>query len=403
MEALLSGFLCLLAAKTVFEIYLNRLNAGHVRENRGAVPDALDGVMDEATYEKANAYTLDRLRFARGEAVAGALILALVLSTGFLVWLYEGFTAVFGTGNWGQALVLFCIGFVLGLPSIPFELYEHFKLEEKYGFNKLTPKIWVADKGKELVVNAVLMIPLLALLFYLVKRMPGTWWIVGFGIFFGFSVLMMILYPMLIVPLFNKLEPLAEGELKARLMALADRADFRAETIQVIDGSKRSAHSNAYFTGFGRFRRIVLFDTLMEQLETDEIEAVLAHEIGHYRLGHIPKMLLFSALAGLAGFGVIAAESGIGAVFLLFGLISGTFTFWLSPLMSRWSRKHEYEADAFARRVLGGVQSMVMALRKLTEKNLSNLTPHPLYSAWYYSHPTLVERETALKRDEAPA
>ena len=416
MEILLIAFICLLAAKAGFEIYLNLLNARHVRRHAEAIPDALEGVMDEATYRKANAYTLAKLRFGRWESVTDALVLALVLASGLLVWLYHGFTGYLGSGVWGQATVLFLIGVLLSIPALPLEWYEVFRLEERFGFNKTTPGTWISDKIKGLLINAAIMIPLLALLFFLVKRMPETWWILGFGVFFAFSILMMVLYPMLIVPLFNKLEPLEDGELKSRLMALAERARFHAETIQVIDGSKRSAHSNAYFTGFGRFRRIVLFDTLMEQLEPDEIEAVLAHEIGHYRLGHIPKMLALSAVSGLIGFAVIAwlantpgfltgfgfpAESGIGAVFLLFGLVSGTFTFWLTPLFARWSRKYEYEADAFAKKVLDGMRSMASALRKLSEKNLSNLTPHPLYSAWYYSHPTLVERESALKSDRA--
>ncbi len=227
----------------------------------------------------------------------------------------------------------------------------------------------------------------------------------------------MVLYPMLIMPLFNKLSPLEEGPLRDRLMALSDRAGFKAQTIQVIDGSKRSGHSNAYFTGFGKFRRIVLYDTLIEQLSEEELEAVLAHEIGHYKKGHIPKMIALSALMMLAafwiidvllhssaffeGFGFSPLEVGsignLGIAMLLFSFLGGLVTFWISPLFHGMSRKHEYEADAFARDAVGDWKPLSGALRRLSEKNLSNLNPHPLYSGFHYSHPTLLERERAMK------
>jgi STE24 endopeptidase len=246
----------------------------------------------------------------------------------------------------------------------------------------------------------------------LVRWVGSAWWIWGFALIFGFQLLMMVLYPKLILPLFNKLAPLPEGEQRTRLLALADRTGFRAQTIEVMDGSKRSGHSNAFFTGFGRFRRIVLFDTLVAQLAQDELEAVLAHEIGHYKRGHIPKMLAamaalqlaaFAAVAGLAdapwfnpAFGLPAGA--LAPTFMVFGLCGGLVTFWFSPLGNFISRKHEYEADAFARDAMGSPAPLVGALRKLAQKNLTNLTPHDLYSAIYYSHPTIIERERALAR-----
>ena len=246
----------------------------------------------------------------------------------------------------------------------------------------------------------------------LVRWVGATWWLWGFGLLYGFQLLMLVLYPKLILPLFNKLTPLPAGELRARLLALGERTGFRAQTIEVMDGSKRSGHSNAFFTGFGRFRRIVLFDTLIAQLTPDELEAVLAHEIGHYRRGHIPKMLAVSAVTMLAGFAVVAwlaaspwfnlafgfPPGELAPAFLLFGLLSGSVMFWFTPLMNLFSRKHEYEADAFAREAVGGPGPLLGALRKLAQKNLSNLTPHRWFSAFYYSHPTLVEREAALVR-----
>jgi len=219
-----------------------------------------------------------------------------------------------------------------------------------------------------------------------------------------------VLAPVLILPLFNKFAPLPEGTLRERLLQLAQRTRFRAKSIQVMDGSKRSRHSNAFFTGFGRFRKIVLFDTLVQQLTEPELESVLAHEIGHFKKKHIPKMLIFSAACSLGGFYLVAIlarqewvyrafgfEPGsIVPVLLLGGLLSGVMTFWFSPLAHAWSRRYEYQADAFAAQAMNEPRSLIGALRKLNEKNLSNLTPHPFYSGFYYSHPTLLEREKAL-------
>jgi STE24 endopeptidase len=300
---------------------------------------------------------------------------------------------------------------LLGIPSIPFEWWEQFRIEAKAGFNRTTLGLWLADRLKGLALTLVIGFPLLWALLALVHRAGSSWWIWGFVLVFGFQLAALLLYPRLILPLFNKLSPLPAGELRARLLALGDRTGFRAATIQVIDGSKRSAHSNAYFTGFGRFRRIVLFDTLIAQLAPTELEAVLAHEIGHYRKGHIPKRLALAAVSLLCGFWLIAwlaarpwfngafglPPGALAPAFLLFGLLSGLVTFWFTPLGNLLSRRHEYEADAFAREAMATPEPLVGALRRLAEKNLSNLTPHPWFSAFYYSHPTIVERERALR------
>jgi STE24 endopeptidase len=222
---------------------------------------------------------------------------------------------------------------------------------------------------------------------------------------------MAVLAPVLILPLFNKFTPLPEGALRERLLALARKTSFRAQSIQVMDGSKRSQHSNAFFTGFGRFRKIVLLDTLVGQLAEAEMEAVLAHEIGHFKKKHVVKMVCLSAAGLLAGLYLVSwlarqawfyrafgfAPGGLAPAFLLFGLVSGAATFWLSPLVNLWSRHCEYQADAFAAATMGEPGSLIGALRKLSQKNLSNLTPHPLYSGFHYSHPTLLERERALR------
>ncbi|MGK0177141.1 MAG: STE24 endopeptidase, partial [Lentimonas sp.] len=330
-----------------------------------------------------------------------------------LPWLHSGLSGSLGYSFWGQALVLFSVVMLLGTLSLPFDWWGTFRLEERFGFNKSTQKLWIVDKLKGLVIGLLIGYPLLALLIYLVESAGELWWVWGFVVFFLFQLVMIVAYPMFIMPWFNKMEPLEAGELKERLFNLADRTGFKARTILVMDGSKRSGHSNAFFAGFGRFRRIVLFDTLIEQMEHDELEAVLAHEIGHYKRGHIPRMISLSALLTFGMFALLGwltngtwfAEAFLFSadaavyfvpVLLLFMLLKELLTFWLSPLSSLLSRKHEYEADAFARNAMNSADPLVKALRKLHKKNLSNLTPHPVYSGFYYSHPTLLERESAL-------
>ncbi len=414
MNALLILFVLLLTLKLGAGLFLDFLNLRHTRSNRGSVPEAFRDFIDKETYAKSVDYTVAKTRFGMFEDSFQALVLAIVVLSGFLPWTYGTLTVAFGDGIWGQALVLFCIMIVLGLPGLPFEWWSTFKLEDRFGFNKSTQGLWVVDKLKGLALGLVLGLPLIALLILFFTRFPGSWWFLGFAALFVFQLVMVVAWPMFILPLFNKLAPMEEGDLKTRLFDLARRAGFKARTLLVMDGSKRSAHSNAFFAGFGRFRRIVLFDTLIAQMEPEEIEAVLAHEIGHYKLGHIPKRIAVSAVTTLAMFALLGWLAGaawfpqgfgftgqsVGAVvpvLLLFALLSGLVTFWLSPLAAHWSRKHEYEADAFARDAVGSPDPLVHALRKLHKENLSNLTPHPLYSRFHYSHPTLVEREAALR------
>lgn len=413
MHPFLIAILVLIGLKLATELVLDWLNLGEVRRHADRIPEAFAGVMDEETYKKSVSYTQTHTRFGMIETAWDAVVLAVVLASGVLPWLFNGLTAGLGISLWGQALVLFIILIALSLPGIPLELYSTFKIEARYGFNKTTFGTWFSDKLKGLLLAAILGYPLLCLLLWFFQALPNFWWLWAFCAFFGFQLLLLLLYPRLILPLFNKLSPLPEGDLRARLLKLGERTGFSAQTIHVMDGSKRSTHSNAFFTGFGKFRRIVLYDTLVEQLDDVELESVLAHEIGHYKKGHVPKMLIMSALASLIGFGVLGflatqawffeafgfqLADGMVPALLLFMLLSGLFSFWLSPLLNGLSRKHEYEADAFARNVMGDdPQPLVTSLHKLTEKNLGNLTPHPLYSAFHYSHPTLLERETALK------
>ncbi len=418
MSMVLVVFVFLLILKVGTSIALDLLNLRYAQARAGEVPGSFRDFIDLPTYQKSIEYTAAKTRFGIVSDLYDGGVLALVLLFGLLPWLYELFSGWFGVGIWGQALVLFLIGLFLGIPSMPFDYWGTFKLEERFGFNKSTKKLWVIDKIKGTIIGFVIGYPLLALLIYLVSAAGSLWWLWGFAVFFIFQLVMVVAYPMFIMPLFNKLEPMEEGDLKSRLFALADRTGFKAQTILVMDGSKRSGHSNAFFSGFGRFRRIVLFDTLIEQMEPDELEAVLAHEIGHYKLGHIPKMMAMAAASSLGMFAVLgwlahanwfseafgftaltAGRVEIVPVLLLFMLLSGLVTFWLSPLSNRLSRKHEYEADAFARDAMGSYLPLSQALRKLHKENLSNLTPHPIYSGFHYSHPTLVEREASLRSE----
>ncbi len=394
------------------ESWLDRLNERHVRKHSDKLPRGLAGVMDSGTYARSVEYTLAKSRFGTWENLFDTGLLLIVLLSGFLPWLFERGALLLGGSVWANAAYLVTVMLAMAVVRLPLDWTAQFRLEEKFGFNNSTQATWWQDRIKGAALLIVLLLPIFALLLKLIDWAGDAWWIWGWGCLMGIQFLMMILAPIVILPLFNKFTPLEDGALKDRLMALADRTEFDAQEIQVMDGSRRSGHSNAFFTGFGKGRRIVLFDTLIEQLNEEELEAVLAHEIGHYKRRHILKMLAFSAVSLLLGFWILsllagyepfAAAFGFEAenptpVFLLFGLLSGAVEFWFSPLMNRLSRKHEYEADAYAKQVVGASRPLSDALRKLHEKNLGNLTPHPTYSGFHYSHPTLLEREAALAK-----
>lgn len=400
----------LLVARWAAQLWLEMLNQRHVRAHSGAVPDAFKDVVTPETYAKSVDYTLAKSKYHCVELTWGAIVLAAVLFSGVLPWFYNLFQNTFGHARWAGAAFVLSVTILLTVPDLPFDWYSQFHLEQRFGFNTTTPKIFWLDRVKGLLLGVVIGFPLLWLIFKLVDWLGDWWWLWAWACMMLFQVIMLVVAPILILPLFNKFSPLPEGPLRERLLGLSERAGFRAKDIQVMDGSKRSRHSNAFFSGFGHFRKIVLFDTLVEQLQPTELEAVLAHEIGHYKKRHIPKTMIWSACATLVGFYLIsilakqawfyhAFDFPTGSVvpaFLLFGLLAGVVTFWLSPIGHMFSRKYEYEADAYAAQVMAEVRSLIGALRKLNEKNLSNLMPHPYYSGFYYSHPTLLERERAL-------
>ena len=409
--------LLLILGRVFAELWLSRLNRSHVCTHANEVPTVFHGIIDEPKYRRSIDYTLAKSHFGDIVNEFDAAILMAVLFSGVLPWAFEKFSANFGSSVWAMAGFLFVVGIAVSVPALPFDWYAQFRVEERFGFNTTTLKTWIVDRIKGLLLAVLLGYPLLVLVLTMIEWTGASWWLWATVVVITFQLLLMLIAPAIIMPLFNKFTPLPEGELRERLIALAQRTDFPARRIEVMDGSKRSRHSNAFFTGLGRFRKIVLFDTLIGQLTHAELESVLAHEVGHCKKRHVIKMLSVSVAGVFLAFAVIAwlarqqwfyhafgfaYQGGFAAInvvpaILLFSLVAGTITFWASPFIHSWSRRFEFEADAFARGAMGETQSLIQALRKLSEKNLSNLTPHPLYSSFYYSHPTLLERERALR------
>ena len=409
--------LVLILARVVAELWLSGLNQRHVRERANELPPVFRGMIDAAMYRRSVDYTLAKGRFGDIVNVFDTVGLIIVIFSGLLPWAFGRFSVSLGTSTLAMAGFLFLTGIALSIPGLPFAWYAQFKIEERFGFNTTTMKTWFLDHIKGLLLTLLLGYPLLVLVLKLIEWTGANWWLWAAAVVIAFQLLLLLIAPAIIMPLFNKFTPLPEGALRQRLFALARRTGFSTRAIDVMDGSKRSRHSNAFFTGFGRFRKIALFDTLIAQLSEPEVESVLAHEIGHYKKRHVIKMLSVSIAGVFVAFAAIAllarqqwfyhafgfehhagfAAANVVPAILLFALLGGTITFWISPFVHGWSRHFEYEADAFARAAMGETQSLVQALRKLSEKNLSNLTPHPLYSSFYYSHPTLLERERALQ------
>ena len=418
MEQLfLTLFLALFALEFFVEFMLNELNLRYVHacwfENK--IPDFFQGRMNSDEYNKSVQYTLAKGHVQRWGELYDRLITLLVLfgvGLVFLDGLAAGFAAALSLGLYGQG-IFFClgVGLVFTLASLPTDLYSTFGLEAKFGFNKTTVGLYVIDRLKGLVLGLVIGVPFLFVILWLMDVMGKYWWLWAFTFITAFQLVMMVIFPAFIAPWFNKFEPLKDGEFRERILALAKQLGFQTSGIFTMDGSKRSAHSNAYFTGFGKAKRIVLFDTLIEQMTMEQGLAVLAHEMGHYTMKHIRRMLLVQTVFLFVGlyllswlinapwfFSAFGLTPSNHAALVLFSIVSGPATFYLGPLMNRLSRQHEYEADRFAAKTLGEAKPMEEALINLTVKNLSNLNPHPWYSAYHYSHPTPAERISAIRQ-----
>jgi STE24 endopeptidase len=409
-------FAAALPAWLAARLWLATRQMRHVAAHRDRVPEPFAGVVDLAAHRKAADYTLAKGRLG-------------VFSMGFSAVVLLGWTLLGGLdalnlavrdavqpgfGDMAYQLALLAAFVVIGaVLELPFEWLATFRVEQRFGFNRMTPSLFWADQAKSLLVAAVIGLPLAALVLWLMGHSGGRWWLWAWLAWVGFSVTLMVLYPTLIAPLFNKFEPLADEGLKARVQALMQRCGFAAKGLFVMDGSRRSAHGNAYFTGLGSAKRVVFFDTLLQRLTPTEVEAVLAHELGHFRHRHVQKRMLamfagsgvaLAALGWLAGQSAFYAGLGVqpnlvapndALALILFMLVLPIVSFFVTPLMAQLSRRHEFEADAYACAQADGRQ-LASALLKLHEDNASTLTPDPLYVRFYYSHPPASERLAAL-------
>ncbi len=409
-------FLAFFFFELLVELVLNELNIGYVQRRRSGqmIPDSFHGKIDSQQMERSVSYTLAIDRFQRWATLYGALATLLVLFGGALP-VAEQLSAQLGSlfpPSLHANGILFCLGtgFVVSVLNLPTELYSTFVIEQRFGFNRTPFGLYLADKLKGLVLAILIGGPFLFCILWVMRGTGTSWWIWAFFFIFGFQLLMLVLYPALIAPLFNRFYPLEPGELREQISSLARQVGLKTSGIYTMDGSKRSAHSNAYFTGMGKSKRIVLFDTLLKQLNTEQLLAVLAHEIGHYKLKHIRRSLVLRGAFLLTALFVLSLLVDYPPFFHAFGLqepthhsalvlftfLAGPFTFYLNPLFNHLSRRYEYEADAFAAEISNNAQALGEALIELTVQNLSNLTPHPWYSAYHYSHPTTEERIRAM-------
>ena len=414
-------FAAVLLASLAVKYWLATRQMRHVAAHRDAVPAAFAGAVSMAAHQKAADYTLAKGRFGLVTTAFGAALLLGWTLLGGLDALNAGLRDAlqprFGDMAYQLAL-LAAFALIGGVLDLPLELYSTFRIEQRFGFNRMTWQLYLADLAKSVAVGALIGLPIAALILWIMGAAGSTWWLWAWGVWMGFNLLMLVLYPTLIAPLFNKFEPLADESLKARVQALMTRCGFTARGLFVMDGSRRSAHANAYFTGFGAAKRVVFFDTLLAKLSPGEVEAVLAHELGHFKHKHVIKRVaaMFAiSLAGFALLGWLATQAwfytGLGVqpslavpndavALLLFLLVAPVFGYFVSPLLAQLSRRHEFQADAYACQQASGAD-LAAALLKLHEDNAATLTPDPVYVRFYYSHPPASERLAAMQRQPA--
>jgi STE24 endopeptidase len=409
MQPLTILFLVVLAVTVATRLWLAARQARAVALHADAVPAPFADSITPEQHRKAAAYTADRLRFGRVHLIFDTAVLVLVTIGGG----YAALAAAVGRLGlptlWSGVITLSALALILAALDLPFSAYSTFRIEARHGFNRTTPALFLADLGKGLILAALLGLPLLTAVLWLMARAGQLWWLYAWIIWIGFGLTVSYLWPRFIAPLFNRFRALEAGELRERLTRLVAACGFTADGLFVMDGSRRSSHGNAYFTGVGRHKRIVLFDTLIERLEGPEVEAVLAHELGHFRLHHVRVRLLVGALTSFVGFAVLGwltgrgwfygalgvPEPSLAAALALFALVAPVVTFPLAPLSAWWSRRHEFAADRYAARQADGA-ALARALVKLYRDNASTLTPDPLYSAWHDSHPPALARIAAL-------
>jgi STE24 endopeptidase len=403
------AFATALVAGLLLKFWLATRQIRHVAGHRHQVPNDFASRIPLEAHQKAADYTLAKARFGMLElAWSAAIVLAWTLLGG-LSWLNQVLLQWMQPGLWQQVALLLAFGVLGAVADLPFTLYNTFVIEQRFGFNKMTPLLWLKDLLKSMVVGALLGLPLASAILWMMGATGAYWWLWTWCVWMGFNLLMLLIYPTLIAPWFNKFKPLDNPELKDRVTQLMARCGFQSKGFYVMDGSKRSAHANAYFTGFGASKRVVFYDTLLEQLTPGEVDAVLAHELGHFKHRHILKRIVSMFALSLLGFALLGWLSGqawfyIGLgvtpnlrgandalALILFMMVLPMFSTFIEPVMAQFSRKHEFEADAYAVAQTSGAD-LSSALLKLYKDNASTLTPDPVYVKFYYSHPPASER-----------
>ena len=403
------AFVLALVTGLLLKYWLNARQIRHVAQHRNQVPSAFTQTITLQAHQKAADYTIAKARLGLIDLALGAAVLIGWTLLGGLSWLNQILMVWLGGGMVQQLALLAAFVIVSGVIDLPVTLYRTFVLEERFGFNKMTAQLWLADFLKSSVIGALVGLPIAALILWMMNATGSFWWVWAWGVWMGLNLLMLLVYPTYIAPLFNKFSPLEDKALKDRVTALMARCGFAAKGLFVMDGSRRSAHANAYFTGFGASKRVVFYDTLLAKLSAQEVEAVLAHELGHFKHKHVIKRIvtLFAmSLVGFALLGWLATQAwfftGLGVLpnlsaandalaLLLFMLVVPVFSFFISPVMARSSRRHEFEADAYAMAQTNG-SDLATALLKLFQDNASTLTPDPVYVKFFYSHPPASER-----------
>jgi len=404
------AFLAALTLHLVVQLWLSFRQTRHVAARRNEVPPAFADAVSAAEHTKAADYTVARQRFGRLELVFDAIVLLVLTLGGGIAALGQLAAAIAGANPiWSGTVHVLLALLAMSLASLPFSVWRTFVLEARFGFNRTTPAVFVADLLKAIALGGLLGGGVVALVLWTMQASGARWWLIAWAVWMAFSLLLLWAWPRWIAGFFNKFTPLTDAALRERIDALLARCDFHARDVYVMDGSKRSAHGNAYFTGLGREKRIVFYDTLLQSLSPVQVEAVLAHELAHFKLKHIPQRLVVSAAASLGGFALLGwlsaqgwfytalgvDQPGNAAALLLFILVLPAFTWILTPLGAAWSRRHEFQADAFAARFSDGPE-LGRALVSLYRENASTLTPDPLHSAFYDSHPPPVVRIARL-------
>ena len=404
-------FLLALGVATGTRLWLARRHVQHIQSHRAAVPAEFASAIALDAHQKAADYSSAKTRFGMVHTLVDSAMLLIFTFGGLLLLLDHWAGSVFSNDILHGTALIAAFMIVSSAVDLPFSWYRTFHIEARFGFNQMTPRMWLADLAKTAAVGAAFGLPLVLAVLWLMGKMGDWWWLYVWVVWVAFSIFMMAVYPAFIAPLFNKFAPMQEGSLKSRIETLLTKCGFRSSGLFVMDGSKRSTHGNAYFTGFGKTKRIVFFDTLISRLNENEIEAVLAHELGHFKLHHVIRRMAWTfgvSLVFLAVLGYLKDKAwfyeGLGVSYpatsamalLLFVLVVPVFTFLLQPLVAMYSRKHEFEADAYAAQ-FSSARELVSALVKLYKDNASTLTPDPLHSAFYDSHPPASARISKLQ------